>query len=438
MLRWVASVGVLGVMASVISLNCGDATSSNQTWSVAASDKKRIVNPQVASQDLALQVAGNTRFALDLYGQLGGSGKNAFASPHSISTALAMAFAGASAQTEQEMAQALHFELPQDRLHPVLNKLDLELASRGQGAKSAGGGAFELSVANSIWARPDGTYLPDYLDLLAINYGAGVHMVDFGGDTEGARQAINAWVAQRTHDRIMELLRQGDIDANTAMVLVNAIYFNAAWAEPFEADMTSPEPFDAAGSPVTSEMMAGLKEEARYAPGDGYEAVELMFDGDELSMLVVVPDAGTFDAFREGLTAEGLDDILAALYPQEVYLKLPKFSFSSHVSLKQALEALGMREAFDPMGANFEGICGVPGGPAGMVISDVIHEAFVQVAEEGAEAAAATAVVFADAGAAYPPAEPVQLTVDRPFVFFIRDNATGTVLFVGHVVDPTA
>jgi len=438
MFRWIATLNVVLVMAvALLTLNCDEP--GPDEGAVAKSTKERVITPQVPAGDLQKQVAASNAFAVDLYHQIKTNGENLFASPHSISTALAMVYGGARSVTEQEMKKALRFELPQAKLHPVFNKLDLELQSRGKGASGSDGKAFELSIANSLWGRPDGTYLPSFLDLMALNYGAGIRLVDFGGDTEGARHEINAWVAQKTRDRIKELLQQGDVNGNTALVLVNAIYFNAAWKEPFEETATQPHPFDADGTSVTVDMMSSLKKRARYAKGAGYEAVELPFDGDELSMLVLVPDAGTFRTFQQGLTAKTLDDALGQLTSQEVYLKLPRFKFSSHRKLKPALKALGMVQAFDPNAANFEGICGVPGGPAGLVIDDVIHEAFVQVAEKGAEAAGATAVVMADAGAMPGPLpEPVYLTVDRPFLFAIRDNATGVILFLGHVVDPNA
>jgi serpin B len=422
----------------VLCVACGDSNKESSDVVVARSDKQR-VTPQVPPQDLATQVRASNAFAVDLYHKIRTSGQNLFASPHSISTALAMLYGGAAGVTEQQMAKALHFDLPQSKLHPVFNKLDQELGSRGQGAEGIDGKAFELSVANALWGRPDGKYLPTYLDLLAVNYGAGMNLVDFGGDPEAARQRINAWVAKQTHDRIKDLLKKGDIDTYTALVLTNAIYFNAAWAEPFEETATMPHPFDADGSSVTVQMMSGLKRDARYGKGAGYEAVELPFDGKELSMLLLVPDAGTFGAFQQGLTSQTIEGALAQLGAQEVYLKLPRFEFTSRRELKSALMDLGMVDAFNETRSDFAKICGAPpGSDAALVVRKVIHQAFVLVAEKGAEAAAATAVTMADGGAAGPGPEPVYLTVDRPFLLAIRDNATGVILFLGHVLDPNA
>jgi serpin B len=435
--RSALGAGLLALLGlSITHLNCrGDDAVDEGPMAVSA--LKRELAPQISREELAAQVKSNSAFALDLYHQLRPryAGKNLFASPHSISTALAMTYGGARGNTETQMAKALRFVLPQSSLHPAFNKLDLELVSRGQGAQGSDGRAFELSVANSLWGRPDGRYLPPYLDLMAVNYGAGIRLVDFGGDPDGARKRINDWVAGKTHDRIKDLLQPGDIDRNVALVLVNAIYFNAAWLEPFEVNATGDRSFDADGSSVSVKMMSGNKRKARYGLGSGHVSLELPFDGDELSMVLIVPDPGTWKSFQQALTPSVLDAALGQLAPQEVELQMPRFSFTTREKLRPALEALGMVDAFDPNAANFEGICGVPGGNAGLVVSDVVHQAFVQVAEKGAEAAASTAVVMKDGGVAAMPSR-VKLTIDRPFLFLIRDKATGMVLFLGHVIDP--
>jgi len=415
------------------------ACSSNESEdAIAKSTKDRLTNPPLAAGDLATQVRGNTAFALDLYQQTASDTSNHLASPHSISIALAMLHGGAAGNTEKEMARALHFDLPQPAMHAAFDALDLALASRGQGAKGVDGGKFALEIQNAIWTRPDGKYLPDYLDLLALYYGAGLHLADFGADPELARQQINAWVAKQTRDRIKELLQQGDVGRATALVLTNTVYLNAAWEQPFEESATQPAPFDAGGSKVSVPMMSDWKSKARYASGAGYQAVELALDGGEVAMLFLVPDAGTFASYRKTLTAAALEDVVGKLTTQTVDLKLPRFTFSARTELRAALEALGMKDAFSDMAADFSRISGAtPGSQAALVVKKVIHQAFVQVAEKGAEAAGATAVVMADGGISQP-AEPVHLTVDRPFLFVVRDRPTGALLFLGHVVDPTA
>jgi serpin B len=225
------------------------------------------------------------------------------------------------------------------------------------------------------------------------------------------------------------------------MVLTNAIYFNAAWLEQFSEDLTQPHPFDANGTPVTVDMMEGLKDTVRYAKGQGYQAVELPFEGQEVSMLILVPDAGTFASFQQGLGWATIEDALSRLSGELVHLKLPRFEFTARYQLAAPLQQLGMVDAFDPSAADFTGIVDAPpGSNAAIFVKKVIHQAFVTLDEEGAEAAAATAIVTADAGVGpiEEPPEPIHLTVDRPFIFVIRDSPTGAVLFFGHVVNPTA
>ncbi len=399
---------------------------------VVKSEKERLTS-KVPTADMTTQVQGNNAFALDLYHKIRSEGANLFYSPHSISAALAMLYAGARNNTAEEIAQVLHFTLAPEQLHPMFNELDQQLASRGEGSDD-----FKLSVANALWGRPDGSYLPSFLDHLALYYGAGMHLVDFN-QSEAARKIINDWVAGMTEDRIKDLLQQGDIGPTTALVLTNAIYFNASWQEPFEEGMTAPHAFDADGAQVQVEMMSGFKNKARYAKAEGYEAVELPFEGEELSMLVLVPDQGTFRAFQEGLDLSTIEQASSQLVDQDLILELPKFEFTKRYPMKSTLMAMGMKDAFNDFESDFSGIVdALPGSPRMLVVKKVIHQAFVKVNEEGTEAAAATVVVMADAGVSYNPTQPVKLTVDRPFLFVIRDNATGAILFLGHVVDPNA
>jgi serpin B len=433
--RLATLLGLSSIIACVLLWACGGG--NGPTVQTAKSDKQRITSPQVTSQELADQAKQNNTFALELFQKVRGTG-NLFVSPHSISTALAMLYGGARTTTEQEMSKTLHYPLPQGNVHGVFNKLDLELASRGKTAVGADGTPFQLTVANALWGRPDGKYLPDYLDLLALNYGAGMNLVDFGHDPEGARQTINAWVAAQTRDRIKDLLHPDDIDKYVALVLTNAIYFNAGWDEKFEKGATQQAGFDADGGVVNVQMMAGMKNRASYGAAAGVEALELPFDGKELSMVVLLPAAGTFKSYVAGLTWSGVEAALATLAPTPVYLRLPRFELTSRRQLADALQSLGMVQSFSD-GADFSGITGnPPGTPGAIKVAKVIHQAFVQCAEGGIEAAAATAVVMKDAGAIGPGTPPFKLTVDRPFLFLIRDKATGAVLFTGQIVDPTA
>ncbi|MBN2559555.1 MAG: serpin family protein [Phycisphaerae bacterium] len=392
------------------------------------SDKQRIEDPNVSQSDLNELVAGNTAFAFDMYSELRGEDGNLFFSPHSISIALAMTYAGARNDTEAQMANALHFTLPQDRLHPAFNALDLELAGRGEGAAGADGGGFRLNVVNRIWGQEDYEFLEAFLDTLAENYGAGLSLLDFVNETEASRLAINDWVAKQTEDRIKDLIPQGAIDALTRLVLTNAVYFNVAWKEPFEEDATSDGTFYLLnGSQLTVPMMRQTEHHG-YASGDGYKAVELLYDGSELSMVILLPDAGRFETFESTLDSTVARNILANIESRSVQLTMPRYTFTSSFSLVEVLAALGMTDAFGGA-ADFSGM----DGTHDLLIGDILHKAFIKVNEAGTEAAAATAVTM---GATSIPEEPVVVTIDRPFIFLIRDIETGAILFLGRVLDP--
>lgn len=401
------------------------------------SDKERVLSPHVDDAELAELVNGNQAFALDLYRFLkdGSSGKasgNLFYSPYSISLALAMTYAGAHGETEREMAKTLHFTLPQDHLHPAFNRLDLELAQRGQGAEGKDEGGFRLHIVNAIWGQQGTQFLDDFLDTLAENYGAGLRLLDFRRNPETARVTINDWVSEQTEGKIEDLIPPGAIDTLTRLVLTNAIYFNAAWAESFDKDMTTDGPFYRLdGSQVTVPMMK-QQTSFRYAEGEGYQAVELPYDGYGLSMVILLPAAEEFATFEEGLDAERLNTILQDLSRHEVVLTMPRFEMTSDFSLAQVLTAMGMPAAFSDS-ADFSAMT----GGRDLFIGDVIHKAFVSVDEEGTEAAAATAVIMEAMAAMPEPERPIEVTVDHPFIFLIRDIQTGTILFLGRVVDPS-
>jgi len=396
---------------------------------VIQSEKQRVTSPDVNESDLATLVSGNNAFAFDVYQVLREEDGNLFYSPYSISLALAMTYAGARGETAQQMADTLHFILPQDRLHPAFNGLDIELARRGEGAKGKDGEGFRLNIVNAIWGQKDYEFLSEFLDLLAENYGAGLRILDFVSAPEESRITINNWVSDQTEGRIEDLIPQGLIDALTRLVLTNAIYFNAAWQYPFSEDMTEDGLFyPLNGGEVTMPMMKQT-ESFGYAEGDGYQAVELPYNGSELSMVILLPEAGQFELFEGSLDAQDVGAILRDLEFRQVNLTMPKFEFESAFSLKETLAALGMPVVFSG-GADFSGIT----GNRDLFILDVIHKAFVSVDEAGTEAAAAVAVIMP---LAMPPGEPVDVTVDRPFIFLIRDIQTDTILFVGRIVNPS-
>jgi serpin B len=399
---------------------------------VLKSDKARLTSLNVTPSEQALLVEGNSAFAFELYQALKEENGNLFFSPYSISLALAMTYAGASGETAQQMADALQFMLDQKTLQPAFNWLDAELASRGQGAQGKDGEGFRLNIANAIWGQKGYEFLPAFLDVLAENYGAGLRLLDFITETEKSRLAINDWVSDQTEGRITDLIQPGAINELTRLVLTNAIYFNAAWEYPFNEKVTANGPFYLLdGGQVTVPMMRQT-ESFGYTGGEGYQAVELPYDGDELSMVILLPTSGNFEAFEEELQAQQVNDIISDLQPTQVALTMPQFKFESEFSLKDTLADMGMPDAFSPENADFSGMT----GNRELFISDVVHKAFVAVDEAGTEAAAATAVIVGTTAA--PGEPPVQVTLDHPFIFLIRDIQTGAILFVGRVLNPGA
>jgi serpin B len=384
--------------------------------------------PQVAQAELMELVRGNNRFAFDLYGNIRDQDGNLFLSPYSISLALAMTYAGAQGETESQIAEAMNFNLSPDNLHPAFNALDQVLALRGE-APEGEEDRFRLNIVNSLWGQQDYHFLPEYLDLLALHYGAGLRLLDFQAQPERSREVINDWVSEQTEERIEDLLPQGVIDVLTRLVLVNAIYFNAAWANQFDEKDTREASFDLLdGSEIKVSMM---NQEAHfgYFRDEDYQVIELPYQGWELSMVILLPDEEHFEAFEAGLDENWLEGALTNLQHTNLDLSMPKFTYESEFMLSQALRQLGMTNAFDERQADFSGM----DGSRELYLKEVLHKAFVAVDEEGTEAAAATAVVV---GVTSMPPPPVKVEVDRPFIYLIRDMETNTILFLGRVLNP--
>lgn len=403
---------------------------------IAKSSKTRITTLSTDDVDMEALVNGNTAFALDLYRNLSRKQNgNLLCSPYSISVALAMSYAGARNNTETQMANTLYF-LPQSGLHPAFNVLDLELSDRNSG-DSDKDMSFILSIVNAPWGQKDYNFLDDFLDVLAQYYDAGIRLVDFINNPEGARSTINKWVEEQTHERIKDLIPQGYIDTLTRLVLTNAIYFKAAWGKPFDETKTHTEDFQAlSGISVSVEMMAmtsagsGEKGEKLIGGiGNGFTAAELPYYGGELSMVFVMPDIGTFNEFEQSLNADKIKEITEILTTEVGTFKMPRFSYESQFSLSDTLRELGMTDAFISSLADFSGITGA----RDLFITEVIHKTFISVDEKGTEAAAATAVLFSFTAI---PDYIQEIILNRPFIYFIRDIKSGTILFLGRIVNP--
>jgi serpin B len=421
-------LAITAPLLSLILIACSTPVSAD----VLKSSKARDLSP--SGTNLSQLVDGNSAFAFDLYQTLKTQNDgNLFYSPYSLSLAIAMAYAGARGDTATQMANTLHFTLPQGALDAAFNYLALELDNRGKTSNSLTAGqdeGFQLNVVNDAWGQKNFSFLASYLDTLAVNYGAGLRVLDFINDAEGARQSINQYISDKTQGKIKDLIPQGAVTDLTRLVLTNAIYFKATWQTPFAKEATGDGTFNLLnGSKVTVQMMHQASY-FNYFAGAGFQALELLYAEGQLSMDVFLPDVGQFNNFQNMLDSTSAESIIESMTSQDVILSFPKFQFDSSFSLKQALSSMGMPAAFSDK-SDFSGMTGTPG----LQISDVVHKAFVSVDEAGTEAAAASGVIMV--GSAMP-ANQVTLSVDRPFIFIIRDISTGSILFIGRVLNPAA
>jgi len=375
----------------------------------------------------------NNAFAADLYAKLAAAKQgNLFFSPYSIHSALAMTYAGAGGTTAAQMAKTLHYGLPADRMHGTYAALIENLNTSGREGDVE---AFKLVVANALWGQKGYPFQPEFLRVARESYRAGLEEVDFIRASEAARGTINAWVEKQTQDRIKDLVPPGVLTADSRLVLTNAIYFKSNWNDQFSKHATKDEPFFVTPEKRVTAPLMHASRRYNYAEADGVKVVELPYLMRRLSMVVLLPakPEGMADLERK-LTAENLAAWSKAAAARPVKLWLPRFKVTDSFRLAEVLQGMGMTEPFDAKKADFSKM--TTNEP--LFISEVIHKAFVAVDEEGTEAAAATAVLMAAESAMPRPEEPVEFRADRPFVFAIRHNLTGAILFMGRVVDPTA
>lgn len=381
-------------------------------------DARVVVSPTGPTGDV---VDGNSAFAWGMYDNLAAEPGNLFFSPFSISAALSMTLAGAEADTETEMASVLGVA-NESAWHPALGALINDL----NGAHNRG---YTLHVANRIFGQQDYPFETDFLAVCEDDYGAPLESVDYG-DPETARTTVNTWVEDQTNDRIEDLLPSGSVTVDTRLVLANAIYFLGDWAEQFDPANTREDTFRLAdGSSVQTDLMWQTDADYELSWFTGGSAIRLPYQDDEVSMIVMLPDEDDGLPALEARLAAEFEDWVDGLNPSEVTLALPKLEMSWELELSTALKALGMPLAFDAGLADFSGIAG---GLEPLWIDGVYHKAFVSIDEVGTEAAAATGVVITTESA------PPSFVVDHPYLFVIRDDLTGSVLFVGRVEDPTA
>jgi len=383
------------------------------------------------SVDISPLVIGNNKFALDLYQRLRleNSQKNLVFSPYSIAMALAMTYGGARNETAAEMRSVLHIQQPDEAFHQSWNALDQLMLLRAEAPNEYEQGV-RLRVTNAVWAQQDYLFLDEYLRLLALNYGAGLQITDFLNFPEESRQAINQWTYAETEEKIKDLIPQGAIHQLTRMVLVNAIFLNAAWRQPFTEEHTQPGAFTLEdGSQIHVPLMWQIQN-IPHSVNENYSLVELPYSTGKLGMLLIMPAEGQMEAFSQALDANRLEKIMTDITWGDVDLALPRFQFRTGANLNDHLSQLGMKQAFIPTQADFSGM--EPGKE--LYIDQVIHQAFINVNENGTEAAAATVVMMAGKG--FNPAEPAEIHFNRPFLFIIRDIETGAILFIGQVLNP--
>ena len=407
------------VAASIACASCSaqSAAEAPQTHRVKAAELK-------ITDDVREAARSGNQFAFDLYGQLREQPGNLFCSPASISTALAMVYAGARGETESEMARTLHFELPDERLLAGFATLSQALNSDGRG--------YRLTTANRLWGQKSFAFRPDYLQLTRETFGAELFPLDFA-QSEQSRQTINRWVMRQTNDKIPDLIPPGVLNAMTRLVLTNAIYFKGDWEHEFPKGATHDAPFHLTSE---KEVQAPLMHQERrfaYAESDDAQIVVLPYADYDLSLVVLLPkEIDGLPAIESELTAESFGKRTAEMDERIVRLWLPKFKTTAQFSLADVLRSLGMTLVFSD-DADLSGIA----SSEELKISAVIHKAYVDVNEEGTEAAAATAVALAPTAAPVrKPEEPVVFRADHPFLFLIRHNSTGAILFLGRLLAP--
>jgi serpin B len=387
------------------------------------------------AQDGSDIVEGNNQFACDLYAKYKHEDGNIFYSPYSITSALGMTYEGAAGKTAEEIQTVFHFHKNDSIRRDSFFKINNEINKTDK--------KYNLSVANALWAQKDYEFLDDYVGLVEKYYSGKLTNLDFINATEKSRLTINSWVENKTNNKIKDLIPQGALSRETKLVLTNAIYFKGSWLKQFDAKNTKEKDFRiSSDSTIKTQMMhlaAGENANFNYTETNDLQILELPYDGDDLSMLILLPKKENIETAEESIDSKNLSDWRNSLRKERVDVSLPRFKFETKYFMVQDLADLGMPTAFTPgidMGgkADFSGMT----GNKELNIDEIIHQAFVEVNEEGTEAAAATAVIMV-ALTAVPTiiSRPIRFNANHPFVFIIQDRNTGNILFMGRVSDPT-
>jgi len=380
-------------------------------------------------------VRNNTIFALVLYQELNSHQDNILLSPYSISTALAMTYAGAKGETEKQMSKTLNFNLYNDinettrvSLIPIFHKTFGGLIR--QLNESGKNDSYDLVVANALWGQKDYEILPEFLNLVKTNYDGDLQQVDFATQADAARKTINNWIENKTRDKIKELIKPAMLNSMTRLVLTNAVYFKGKWASPFKLELTEDAPFTLLGGDKVTVPMMNQIAEFGYTQTRTIQVLELPYANNDLSMVILLPKR--FDGINkleEELFSDNLDDLLGKLKKNRIQVCMPKFKITKEFVLARVLSSMGMPDAFSGK-ADFSGMT----DSERIFISEVIHKTYIEVNEEGTEAAAATGEMILGSANIEPPI----FRADHPFIFLIRDNHTGSILFLGRIANPAS
>ncbi len=374
------------------------------------------------AQDLAETIKGNNEFAFSLYEEINNKEEDVFFSPYSISSALAMTYNGARGKTKKEMQEVLNFIANSEALSSHFSELNDNYRNLKQKE-------IQLNIANSLWCQEDFDFKQNFLDLNKKYYEAGIEKVNFEENYKEIRDQINKWVENKTNNKIQELIKKGMLDELTRLVLVNAIYFKGMWEFPFDKAKTKEDTFYVYSKCMTKTDFMHRSLSAKYYKDDLAEMIELPYSGKKLSMMIVMPiEKYGMKKLEERLDAELYESYNNSMYRTKVDLALPKFKIEAGYELNKPLKELGMETPFNSE-ADFSGIS----EKEELYISNIVHKSYVDVNEEGTEAAAATGVVMRKTTAVM---ETVKFKADHPFIFFIKDNKTGSILFMGRLMNP--
>ncbi len=391
---------------------------------IAVSGPSLAAQQKAAATEYSAVVNGNNEFAISLFHSIssdhGSDGKNIFVSPFSVSSALAMTYAGARGNTQKQMANVLHFNAAGQDLNGGFSSL------LGK-TKAAPGKGYKLEVANALWGQKDYHFEDTFTSTVGKYYDGGFNTVDFVAAREDSRGKINKWVEEKTADKIKELVHKNDVGDLTRLILTNAIYFKGDWISKFKPEDTKPSPFHASQDRVISVAM--MQQSAKFPVLETSELrmVELPYAGNDVSMLVILPE-GDIEKLGAELSLDKLNALRKQLVPSTVRLFLPRYKFETRYYLEEQLGKMGMPDAFSESAADFSGMTGKPN----LYISHVIHQAMIDVNEQGSEAAAATAVIMETKSLSMP----VTFRADKPFVFVIVHKPTDSILFIGRVSEP--